>query len=107
MKNPFELVQTTVAGFNLLNKFIIYAWQGYNPNLLHRQEQIPSVAPVEFVGFVHGSENPSIFVPGNDPVSFQWFYDDVPAIVCAHQCSMNFIISQGAVSGQSRDFGSY
>jgi hypothetical protein len=40
-------------------------------------------------------------------ISFQWFYDDVPAIVCAHQCSMNFIISQGAVSGQSRDFGSY
>jgi hypothetical protein len=41
--------------------------QGYNLNLLHRQEQIPPVAAVEFVGFVHVSEKPSIFVPGNDP----------------------------------------
>jgi len=52
---------------------------------LHRQEQIPPVAAVEFVGFVHGSEKPSIFVPGNDPNLLPMvFIDDVPAIVCAH-----------------------
>ncbi|KAL3603255.1 hypothetical protein D5086_004114 [Populus alba] len=47
-------------------KFIV-THQGYNPNLSHRQEQIPPVAPVELVGFVHGSEKTSIFVLGNDP----------------------------------------
>lgn len=54
--------------------------QRYNLNLLHIQEKIPSIAPVEVVGVVRGSEKPSIFVPANDPSSFQWFYVDVPAI---------------------------
>ncbi|KAL9334859.1 hypothetical protein Peur_072040 [Populus x canadensis] len=44
------------------------------------EEKIPSIAPVEVVGVVRGSEKPSIFVPANDPSSFQWFYVDVPAI---------------------------
>ena len=54
--------------------------QRYNLNLLHIQEKIPSIAPVEVVGVVRDSEKPSIFVPANDPSSFQWFYVDVPAI---------------------------
>ncbi|KAM7482923.1 hypothetical protein LguiB_007506 [Lonicera macranthoides] len=47
------------------------------------KEQVPDVTPVEVVGVVRGSEKPSIFVPANDPSSFQWFYVDVPAIACA------------------------
>lgn len=47
------------------------------------QEQVPDVTPVEVVGVVRGSEKPSIFVPANDPSSFQWFYVDVPAIARA------------------------
>ncbi|KAF9671290.1 hypothetical protein SADUNF_Sadunf12G0032000 [Salix dunnii] len=47
------------------------------------EEQAPSIVPVEVVGVVRGSEKPSIFVPENDPSSFQWFYVDVPAIARA------------------------
>lgn len=57
--------------------------QRYNLNMLHIQEQAPSIVPVEVVGVVRGSEKPSIFVPENDPSSFQWFYVDVPAIARA------------------------
>lgn len=34
----------------------------------------------EVVGVIRGSEKPSIFVPANDPNSFQWFYVDVGGI---------------------------
>ncbi|KAL4571770.1 hypothetical protein LXL04_018535 [Taraxacum kok-saghyz] len=34
----------------------------------------------EIVGVIRGSEKPSIFVPANDPNSFQWFYVDVNGI---------------------------
>lgn len=47
------------------------------------QVNIPAVIPTEVVGVVRGSEKPSIFVPANDPSSFQWFYVDVPAIAHA------------------------
>ncbi|KAB5531763.1 hypothetical protein DKX38_018433 [Salix brachista] len=47
------------------------------------EEQAPSIVSVEVVGVVRGSEKPSIFVPENDPSSFQWFYVDVPAIARA------------------------
>ncbi|CAK9179178.1 unnamed protein product [Ilex paraguariensis] len=51
------------------------------PNVI--EIEVPVVAPVEVVGVVRGSEKPSIFVPANDPSSFQWFYVDVPAIARA------------------------
>ncbi|XP_057862228.2 surfeit locus protein 1 isoform X2 [Cryptomeria japonica] len=38
---------------------------------------------VKVIGVIRGSENPSIFVPPNDPESGQWFYVDVPAIARA------------------------
>jgi surfeit locus 1 family protein len=47
------------------------------------QVNIPAVIPTEVVGVIRGSEKPSIFVPANDPSSFQWFYIDVPAIARA------------------------
>lgn len=47
------------------------------------QVNIPAVIPTEVVGVVRGSEKPSIFVPANDPSSFQWFYVDVPATALA------------------------
>ncbi|KAH9741876.1 Surfeit locus protein 1 [Citrus sinensis] len=51
------------------------------PNIV--EDDVPSIASVEVVGVVRGSEKPSIFVPANDPSSCQWFYVDVPAIACA------------------------
>ncbi|KAL7139520.1 hypothetical protein ABFS83_09G057700 [Erythranthe nasuta] len=41
---------------------------------------LPSATPVEVIGVIRGSENPSIFVPANDPNAAQWFYVDVPAL---------------------------
>ncbi|CAA0807739.1 Surfeit locus protein 1 [Striga hermonthica] len=40
----------------------------------------PPIVPTEVIGVVRGNENPNIFVPPNDPNSFQWFYVDVPAL---------------------------
>ncbi|KAJ4841195.1 Surfeit locus protein 1 [Turnera subulata] len=50
------------------------------------EDQRPSVAPMEVIGVIRGSEKPSIFVPENDPKSRQWFYVDVPAI--ARSCGL-------------------
>ncbi|CAN0902237.1 Surfeit locus protein 1 [Linum grandiflorum] len=47
------------------------------------EEKHSSINPVEVVGVIRGSENPSAFVPANDPSSGQWFYVDVPAIAAA------------------------
>ncbi|KAI4347278.1 hypothetical protein L6164_008101 [Bauhinia variegata] len=52
-----------------------------NPDII--EDHAPSFTPIEVVGVVRGSEKPSIFVPENDPNSFQWFYVDVPGIVSA------------------------
>ena len=41
------------------------------------QEDLPTVKPVEVIGVIRGGENPSIFVPANDPSTGQWFYVDV------------------------------
>ncbi|KAM2780864.1 hypothetical protein COP1_015958 [Malus domestica] len=54
------------------------------PQVVEDQNRV--VAPVEVVGVVRGSEKPSIFVPPNDPNSYQWFYVDVPAI--ARTCGL-------------------
>ncbi|XP_057952554.1 surfeit locus protein 1 [Malania oleifera] len=51
------------------------------------EDQIHAAASVEVVGVVRSGEKPSIFVPANDPSSFQWFYVDVPAI--AHACGLS------------------
>ena len=47
------------------------------------QEDLPTVKPVEVIGVIRGGENPSIFVPANDPSTWQWFYVDVPAMARA------------------------
>lgn len=49
-------------------------------------EKIPEIMLDEVVGVIRGSEKPSIFVPANDPTSFQWFYVDVGAI--ARTCGL-------------------
>lgn len=47
---------------------------------LSLQEHVATVASVEVLGVIRGSEKPSIFVPANDPASSQWFYVDTAAI---------------------------
>ncbi|KAK9075922.1 hypothetical protein SSX86_004252 [Deinandra increscens subsp. villosa] len=47
---------------------------------------IPQVMLDEVVGVIRGSEKPSIFVPANEPNSFQWFYVDVAEI--AKSCGL-------------------
>ncbi|CAN4088723.1 unnamed protein product [Withania somnifera] len=47
------------------------------------EDQVPTVKSTELIAVVRGSEKPSIFVPANDPRSFQWFYVDVSAIAGA------------------------
>ncbi|KAL6545930.1 hypothetical protein OROGR_009804 [Orobanche gracilis] len=50
------------------------------------EELRPSLTPTEVIGVVRSSENPSIFVPENDPNTGQWFYVDVPAL--ARECEL-------------------
>ncbi|KAK6795686.1 hypothetical protein RDI58_009141 [Solanum bulbocastanum] len=47
------------------------------------EDQVPTLKSTEVIGVIRGSEKPSIFVPANDPSSFQWFYVDVSAIARA------------------------
>ncbi|CAA7051306.1 unnamed protein product [Microthlaspi erraticum] len=56
-------------------------WSKKTPMI--EEEQISTLKPVEVVGVIRGGENPSIFVPANDPSSGQWFYVDVPAMAQA------------------------
>lgn len=58
-------------------------WKFWSKKPEFVEDQAVAVTPVEVVGVVRESENPSIFVPANEPSSFQWFYVDVPAIACA------------------------
>ncbi|KAK1419182.1 hypothetical protein QVD17_28344 [Tagetes erecta] len=50
------------------------------------KEQVPPIMLDEVVGVIRGSEKPSIFVPANDPSSYQWFYVDVAEI--ANSCGL-------------------
>ena len=54
------------------------------------QDHVPAVTPVEVVGVVRESENPSMFVPEND-LRHQWFYVDIPAIAHASGIAENTI----------------
>lgn len=58
-------------------------WNFWSKKQKPIKEQAPNVAAVEVIGVIRGSEKPSIFVPPNDPNSFQWFYVDVPAMARA------------------------
>ncbi|RDX72953.1 Surfeit locus protein 1, partial [Mucuna pruriens] len=58
-------------------------WRFWSKKPVINEDEVPSMTPVEVVGTVRGSEKPSIFVPANDPESFQWFYVDVPGIARA------------------------
>uniref|UniRef100_A0A7N1A807 SURF1-like protein n=1 Tax=Kalanchoe fedtschenkoi TaxID=63787 RepID=A0A7N1A807_KALFE len=58
-------------------------WSFFSKKQKTIEEQVPDLASVEVIGVIRKSEKPSIFVPPNDPSSFQWFYVDVPAIARA------------------------
>jgi surfeit locus 1 family protein len=52
----------------------------------HEQGTRPSCRAwpqAEVEGIVRSSEQPSSFVPANDPASGQWFWIDVPALAAA------------------------
>ncbi|XP_071721096.1 surfeit locus protein 1 [Rutidosis leptorrhynchoides] len=55
------------------------------PNITEKDHD-PQIVLDEVVGVIRGSEKPSIFVPANDPASFQWFYVDVAEI--ARSCGL-------------------
>ncbi|KAI3454950.1 hypothetical protein Pfo_011613 [Paulownia fortunei] len=58
-------------------------WRFWSNKRKVLEEHLPSIIPVEVIGVIRGSENPSIFVPANDPNASQWFYVDVPALARA------------------------
>ncbi|KAK7314656.1 hypothetical protein VNO77_33183 [Canavalia gladiata] len=58
-------------------------WRFWSKKPAITEDLVPSVTPIEVVGVVRESEKPSIFVPANDPESYQWFYVDVPGIARA------------------------
>ncbi|KAK9109754.1 hypothetical protein Sjap_017814 [Stephania japonica] len=51
------------------------------PKSTKRQES--DISAVKVIGVIRRSEKPSIFVPSNDPSTYQWFYVDVPMIARA------------------------
>ncbi|KAL0857347.1 hypothetical protein Bca101_062501 [Brassica carinata] len=69
-----------ITKVGLLQKLLSFV---IKPRLLTDLEDVPTVKPVEVVGVIRGGENPSIFVPANDPSTGQWFYVDVPAMARA------------------------
>ncbi|XP_056699833.1 surfeit locus protein 1 isoform X2 [Spinacia oleracea] len=66
-------------------------WRFWSKKPQTAEDPAPSDTPVEVVGVIRGSENPSIFVPGNDPTSGQWFFVDVPAIANASGLQQNAV----------------
>ncbi|CAN6991084.1 unnamed protein product [Brassica rapa subsp. trilocularis] len=58
-------------------------WKFWSKTPVITKEDVPTVKPVEVIGVIRGGENPSIFVPANDPSTGQWFYVDVPAMARA------------------------
>ncbi|MCL7043127.1 hypothetical protein MKW94_025596 [Papaver nudicaule] len=60
-------------------------WKFWSKKPITKTVEVPiaSTPSVQVIGVIRGSENPSIFVPANDPSSGQWFYVDVPAIARA------------------------
>ncbi|XP_030455472.1 surfeit locus protein 1 isoform X1 [Syzygium oleosum] len=55
-------------------------WKLWSKKPKNVEEHVATVASVEVLGVIRGSEKPSIFVPANDPASSQWFYVDTAAI---------------------------
>lgn len=58
-------------------------WAGKTEKAEETEDVAQALIPAEVIGVIRGSENPSIFVPANDPSAFQWFYVDVLAIARA------------------------
>lgn len=58
-------------------------WKPWSKKPKNVEEHVATVASVEVLGVIRGSEKPSIFVPANDPASSQWFYVDTAAIAHA------------------------
>ncbi|KAK4362063.1 hypothetical protein RND71_017304 [Anisodus tanguticus] len=71
------------------------SWWMFSSKKKVDEDQVPTVKPTEVIGVVRGSEKPSIFVPANDPNSFQWFYVDVPAIARACGLPENTLYIEG------------
>lgn len=69
--------------FNFLIKVVCNLNNTPDGTTFNQQDQVPTLKSTEVIGVIRGSEKPSIFVPANDPSSFQWFYVDVPAIARA------------------------
>ncbi|KAL1202716.1 Surfeit locus protein 1 [Cardamine amara subsp. amara] len=66
-------------------------WKFWSKMPVLKEEPVSAVKPVEVVGVIRGGENPSIFVPSNDPSTGQWFYVDVPAMAAAVGLAENTI----------------
>lgn len=66
-------------------------WRFWSKKPQTTEEPTQSVTPVEVVGVIRRSEKPSIFVPGNDPASGQWFFVDIPAIAHASGLPQNTV----------------
>lgn len=47
----------------------------------YNQQKLPEQEEVAVSGVVCPSENPSMFVPKNEPENGQWFWIDISAIV--------------------------
>lgn len=81
--------------FNLLSfvptLFVVIVQFSELPSSHSLQSKAAAFKIVEVIGVIRGSENPSIFVPANDPSSSQWFYVDVPAIASASGVPENTI----------------
>ncbi|KAF3601497.1 hypothetical protein F2Q69_00038029 [Brassica cretica] len=48
-------------------------WKFWSKTPVITKEDLPTVKPVEVIGVIRGGENPSIFVPANDPSTGQWY----------------------------------
>lgn len=81
--------------FNFLIKVVCNLNMTPDGNTFNQQDQVPTVKPTEVIGVIRGSEKPSIFVPANDPSSFQWFYVDVSAIARACGLPENTLYIEG------------
>lgn len=66
-------------------------WKFWSKKPTRNESEAAAFKIVEVIGVIRGSENPSIFVPANDPSSSQWFYVDVPAIASASGLPENTI----------------
>ncbi|XP_078439469.1 surfeit locus 1 cytochrome c oxidase biogenesis protein [Wolffia australiana] len=66
-------------------------WKFWDKKTEPAQDQKQEENICNILGVIRGSENPSIFVPANNPESGQWFYIDVPAMARSSGLPENII----------------